>query len=242
MAPSAIALLQAWEAGAAQAPLARCPSLLHSLADLPPDRPVAELAVGQCDRQLFALRGAIFGDELEAVATCPACGAEVELAVSLSALHPAGAEPPAPRIELQADGYTIACRPVRNTDLEALDDVGREPGVADLLARCVLDARAPDGRTVAAPELPAAVGRAVLDALATSDPGAQTTLAIRCPCGGEWDAELDIRSLLWTELTDWVSRTLTEVHQLASTYGWSERDILAMSGWRRRWYLEAAGW
>ena len=48
--------------------------------------------------------------------------------------------------------------------------------------------------------------------------------------------------MVWSDLTDWVGRTLTEVHQLARAYGWSEAEILAMSGWRRRWYLEAAGW
>ena len=65
---------------------------------------------------------------------------------------------------------------------------------------------------------------------------------VRCPCGSEWVDELDIRTVVWSDLTEWVGRTLTEVHQLAQAYGWSEAEILAMSGWRRRWYLEALGW
>jgi hypothetical protein len=31
---------------------------------------------------------------------------------------------------------------------------------------------------------------------------------------------------------------LNDVHDLARTYGWSEKDILEMSAVRRRYYLE----
>ena len=77
--------------------------------------------------------------------------------------------------------------------------------------------------------------------MAEGDPGAQVELEVRCPCGDSWVDELDIRSVVWADLTDWVGRTLGEVQQLAMAYGWSESDILAMAPWRRRWYLEAAG-
>ena len=106
----------------------------------------------------------------------------------------------------------------------------------------MVQARAADGGSVAARELPSETARTVVDALAANDPGAQTAIEVRCPCGAEWVDELDIRSIAWADLTAWVGRTLTEVHQLAHAYGWSEADILAMSPTRRRWYLEAAGW
>jgi hypothetical protein len=79
----------------------------------------------------------------------------------------------------------------------------------------------------------------VADALAASDPGADITADIECPCGAVWAEAIDIRSILWTELTRWVQRRLLEVHQLALAYGWAERDILEMSPYRRSFYLES---
>ncbi len=51
----------------------------------------------------------------------------------------------------------------------------------------------------------------------------------------------DILSYLWTEIEDWAQRLLVDVHTLAVSYGWSERDILALSPRRRRMYLELLG-
>ena len=34
---------------------------------------------------------------------------------------------------------------------------------------------------------------AIVEAMAEADPGAQTALRVRCPCGSEWVDELDIR-------------------------------------------------
>ena len=106
----------------------------------------------------------------------------------------------------------------------------------------MLEASSPGGRPWRHASCRKPRSKAAVEALAESDPGAQTALRVRCPCGSEWVGELDIRTVVWSDLTDWVGRTLTEVHQLARAYGWSEAEILAMSGWRRRWYLEAAGW
>jgi hypothetical protein len=242
MAPTAARLLQAWESGTAVAPLDRSPSLLSSLGAIAAGERTDDLTVGQCDARLFELRRALFGEMLEVVASCPACQTEVELTVPLGDLQPPVREgPPAP-VAVQADGYTLLCQIPRNRDLRALGRPGGEVGARDLLAQCVLDVKAPDGSPAALGKLPDAMVDAAVETLAASDPGAQTALRVRCPCGSEWVDELDIRDVVWSDLTDWVGRTLAEVHQLARAYGWSEAEILAMSGWRRRWYLEAAGW
>jgi hypothetical protein len=57
-------------------------------------------------------------------------------------------------------------------------------------------------------------------------------------CKRELQAELDIVSFFWTEINSWAMRMLREIHSLASTYGWTESDILAMSAARRQVYLE----
>ena len=242
LAPTAATLLGAWESGAAAAPLDRAPSLLHSLGAVAASVPTSELTVGQCDARLFELRRALFGEMLDVVATCSACQTDVELTLALSDLQPPVREGPAAPLTVRADGYTLLCRIPRNEDLLALAWCGEEAMLGDLLERCVLEATSPQERPVEPHELPEAVVEAAVAALAEADPGAQTALRVRCPCGSEWVDELDIRSVVWGDLTDWVGRMLTEVHQLARAYGWSEPDILEMSGWRRRWYLEAAGW
>ena len=78
--------------------------------------------------------------------------------------------------------------------------------------------------------------------MAEADPQADVQLALVCPaCGHTWQATFEIVSFLWAELSAWAERTLADVHALASTYGWREADILAMSARRRQRYLELAG-
>ncbi|MCL8009811.1 hypothetical protein [Streptomyces sp. AS02] len=127
----------------------------------------------------------------------------------------------------------------------------RLPGVADLteaalaadpraalLARCVVAATR-DGAAVAAGDLPAPVQRRIAEAVEAADPGADVTLNVGCPeCGAATRAELDIASYLWTELDAWARDLLLDVHLLATSYGWSEPEILALSPLRRRYYLE----
>ncbi|MGO8882624.1 MAG: hypothetical protein ACLQI7_02770 [Streptosporangiaceae bacterium] len=242
MIPTAAILLRAWESGAAVAPPDRAPSLLHSLGAVPAGVRTGELTIGQCDARLFELRRELFGEMLEVVATCPACQTEVELAVALGELQPPVREGPVAPLTVQADGYTLLCRIPCNEDLRVLASRGGEATLRDLLERCVLEASSPEGPPVTPRELPEATVEAIAEALAETDAGTHTALRVRCPCGSEWADELDIRHVVWSDLTEWVGRTLTEVHHLAQSYGWSEAEILAMSGWRRRWYLEAAGW
>jgi hypothetical protein len=51
----------------------------------------------------------------------------------------------------------------------------------------------------------------------------------------------DIISFFWKEIDHWVKHLLLDVHVLAKAYGWSENDILEISPWRRRIYLEMIG-
>jgi hypothetical protein len=79
----------------------------------------------------------------------------------------------------------------------------------------------------------------IAGALERIDPGAVRTLDVACPdCGTEWECELDVAQFLWTEIEVAALRLLGDVHAIARMYGWSERDILAMTSARRRAYLE----
>jgi hypothetical protein len=62
---------------------------------------------------------------------------------------------------------------------------------------------------------------------------------LSCPaCGHGWQVIFDIESFLWAKVSALAKRLLHEVHGLASAYGWTERDILALPAVRRQFYLE----
>jgi hypothetical protein len=78
--------------------------------------------------------------------------------------------------------------------------------------------------------------------IAAADPLAEIVLELECPdCGAAWSAPFDIVRFLWSEVEAWVMRILDEVHVLASRYGWSEAEILALSPQRRQHYRELIG-
>jgi hypothetical protein len=87
--------------------------------------------------------------------------------------------------------------------------------------------------------LPESVVSAMAEQMAQADAPADIQLALTCPvCGQHWQAIFDIVSFFWSEIDAWAYRTLRDVHCLAAAYGWREADILALSPWRRQFYLE----
>jgi hypothetical protein len=107
-----------------------------------------------------------------------------------------------------------------------------------LLDRCVLEARLED-RQVEAKELSSEVTSAIARRMGEVDPQADVQLDLSCPaCGRRWQALLDIENFFWTELNAWAKKILSEVHVLASAYGWGEADIVNLSPLRRQYYLD----
>jgi hypothetical protein len=75
-----------------------------------------------------------------------------------------------------------------------------------------------------------------------ADPQGDTEFELTCPaCGYRWMILFDIESFFWSELSGWAHRVLTDVHTLASAYGWREADILRLGPWRRQFYLGLIG-
>ncbi len=219
-------------------PVDRAPALLRPLGLVEAACDPATMTVGTCDLLLYDLRCWLFGPDLDLVAACQACGELVELVIPAAEVTPARPRAPVSTVTVEYDGLLIRCRLPTNGDLREVATIGPAATVADLLERCVEAIEGPDALTVAT-ALPPAAAERVADALAASDPGADVTADIECPCGAVWPETVDIRSILWTELTRWVHGRLAEVHQLALAYGWAERDILEMSPHRRRFYLES---
>jgi hypothetical protein len=76
----------------------------------------------------------------------------------------------------------------------------------------------------------------VLDA---ADPCMDFGIDLICPaCTHAWAASFDVPRFLWEEIETRARRLLDEVHALARSYGWSERQILDLSDVRRGAYLE----
>jgi hypothetical protein len=238
LALSTVALVAAWEDGMGEPLVDRAPALLRSLGLVEPACDPAAMTVGACDLLLFDLRRWLFGPDLDLVVTCPACGEVVELVIPTAEVVPTHPHAGVSRVTVEEDGLRIRCRLPTNGDLREVAGIGPDATAADLLERCVEDIEGPDACPDAV-ALPLTLAERVVGALAASDPGADITADIECPCGAEWPDTVDIRSILWTELTRWAQTRLLEVHQLASAYGWAERDILQMSPYRRRFYLES---
>jgi hypothetical protein len=230
--------LATWEAGLAQAPVGRA-LLLHGAArpDLGGD-PEALLAlpVGEREADLFTLRRALFGERMQVRLECVACGEDMEFELDAGEFVRSLAARGDSVVRVDEDGWEVEFRVPGVADLTAAARAA-DPRRA-LLARCVVTA-VRNGERVAAEALPAVVQRRIAEVAEAADPGADVTLNIACPeCGEATRAELDIASYLWTELDAWARDLLLDVHLLATAYGWSEPEILALSPLRRRYYLE----
>lgn len=198
------------------------------------------LTVGERDIHILAVRAGTFGDAIDIVSTCPACAAEVEATVTAQALGlERHAHPPTVRQQAcSIGGHQLMLRAVTAGDLAELE-VHRAPERLrdELLARCVV---AVDG--VAGAPVPPACSDEAERLLQTIDSAADIELDLVCPdCQSQWSELFDAVSLLRDAIMTAAPRLLTDVADLARLYHWSEKDILAMPAWRRRFYLEAAG-
>ncbi|MEU7089207.1 hypothetical protein [Streptomyces achromogenes] len=230
------ALLATWEAGLAEAPAGRA-LLLHGTAR--PDLDTTALPavpLGEREGDLLALRRALFGERMQVRLDCHACGADMEFELDAGDFTRSLDRPARQVVRLTEDGWDITFRLPAAADLTAVARA-TDPRTA-LLGRCLVSA-VHDGAPRTADSLPPPVQRRIAEAVEAADPGADITLNVGCPeCGTTTRAELDIASYLWTELDAWARDTLLDVHLLATAYGWSEPEILALSPLRRRYYLE----
>lgn len=234
---SAHTLLDVWERGLAQSPVAR--ALLLAGLSLPEASwaELAELSIGRRDSLLFGLREQLFGQQMAGVATCPACGEKLEFSLSTTDLRAMDGDHPDEPLELSLDDYCLQLRLPNSADLLAATEPGATAVESTLLARCVSARR--KGRRLAVARLPDRVRRAIDTWMAAADPLADIQIELVCPtCGHGWPVAFDIVSFLWRELEDWAMRTLRDVHDLARAYAWREADILSLSSLRRQLYLE----
>lgn len=230
-------LLSLWERGASRHALDRS-ALLATVAR--PEWPAAEIAdrpLGAVNASLLRLRSATFGPHIAGHADCTQCGQRLAFTVDTRQMLPPahgddGDDDPAPR-ETEVAGLRVRAPSLRDLAAVATQTNALQAARA-LLARCTL------AGDVA--QIDDAALRQVEDALDTLDPQADLVLALHCvACGHAGEAQLDAGALLWEEIEVRARVLLGEVHRLASAYGWSEAQILALSPARRASYLAMVG-
>lgn len=205
-----------------------------------PDQPedsLLRLSLGDRDRSLLDLRRHTFGNLLQGVTDCPSCRSDLTVDLEIDQLLFAS---PIDEKELTASiaGYELRFRSPNSEDLLSVLD-SSPSDVHPFLALAQRILRTTRGGTeFPAAALPPEVLDQATELIEASDPAAELRLIMRCPdCGSAFSIVFDIVSFFWNEISAHVRRLLAEVHVLASTYGWSEQEILRLSPWRRAAYL-----
>jgi len=229
----AIDLLDVWERGALLRPFRRAAALVSAACrELSPEQ-IDALTLGDRDRLLLRARALTFGPGVKAVASCPSCGTWLD--VGFDANDVLARIPTGGPTTIQRDDYLVQFRLPTCSDIAAIADEATQEEA--LLRRCVLEARR-DATTIAVDALPEPIVDLVAEQLARADAGADVDIALTCDaCAHAWTEPFDVVAFFWEEIDTWAERTLNDVHRLASAYGWSESDILALGPRRRQRYL-----
>lgn len=238
---SATGVLELWEGLSGRLPAEQAVRLAARATGTTDLDAVARLPLGTRDRAIVALRTTLSAGPFQAVASCPACGATLDIELDPSRLWAGTAGPSGGRVEV--DGIVATFRSPDSVDVLALLARGIDDAVeaaAVLLERCLVSAQR-GTEAVPAASLPERVRDAIDDALGELDPDAVVTVESICPeCGTASERGCEPGEFVALEVTAAARRTVGEVDVIASAYGWSEDCILAMTPARRRAYLELA--
>jgi hypothetical protein len=222
--------------------LARCLVAPGDEPDAAARERVRALLVAERDRELVALRRLSLGPEVSARVPCPECGAESEAEFSLDTL-PLDFEPPPRELTVMLPDGAARLRLPTAGDQEELLDAGLRSEAEErswLLARCLLsygDRETGFDRDFAR-GLPVAARTALEAALEGQLPDLDLEMAVTCSqCGAAILAPFDVPVFFFFELTGRAHALLRDVHRIARTYHWSERDILTLTLDRRLGYL-----
>jgi hypothetical protein len=220
-------ILELWEQGTRLHPLDRSLLVLSAISPRHA-QDVADWPLGQRNRALFELHAVCFGAHLHGWSTCPRCAEKVEFEID-DGLFTTETLPAS-----STDGLIIGSERYRvptSRDLAETLSGDFETVAVRLLQRC----RIGNGTVSTWTEVEL---RDAEEILAAADPLAETQLALDCPsCAHRWSDVLDIGGFVWAEIESRARRLLSEVHTLASAYGWSEGETLSLSSARRATYM-----
>jgi len=239
-------ILAIWERGQKQRPLERSLAILAGCCPCLTEGDLALLPIAQRDALLLYLREKTFGYEPKAFAVCPQCREHLELTLNIQGLMDRFRDisreiPPVP-LEVTVGKFRFQIRFPNSKDIaEAIRTGTHDAARASLIERCINEA-ARDGSPIAVSEIPEEVISELAEQIAEAYSQNEILLNIQCSsCNHSWHSAFDIGSFFYAEITAVAKRILEDAHKLASSYGWSEKEILWMSPARRRFYLEKIG-
>lgn len=238
-------LLSIWDQGHGLSPGGRAMLVLTTACPEYQRRHMDSFSIGERDALLAHVRARTFGGAVQAIVTCPACGAIGEVTVDVRSVFPDAAQPGSRNaisrlpMRIAAGDFTVQAVAPTVRDVEAIASAATpEEGVRMLLRRCILRAEK-RGSHCEVDDLPREICALLEDRMAEADPQGDVHLSIRCPgCDHHWPVPFDIVTYFWSEIHLAARRLLRDIHVLASAYGWRESDILTLSEARRRIYLE----
>jgi hypothetical protein len=228
-APTQAELLALWEAGRSLEPLDRGVLAAHAASQ--GSENIADWPLGRRNRALAQLHCAAFGGVLSGWTRCHGCGEQLEFEFDSHSVANAELEPAERR--LVTVGEWLFRLPTSRDLAVAAHETSEPAATRRLLSTC----RA--GPEPAAADWSEDDVRAIEERLAEADPLAEIRLHFDCPaCSASFDESLDLGHFVWAKIESLAKRILRDVHLLASAYGWSESQILALSPARRSAYLE----
>ncbi|MGH7369592.1 MAG: hypothetical protein ACREIN_01735 [Candidatus Methylomirabilaceae bacterium] len=226
--------------------LSRCVQRLGPRSHVTPES-VRALTIGDREALLLSLRRITLGDTLSCVLVCAnePCREKMDLDLAVRELllapYPHAQERYEMTIADNGTTYRVRFRLPTGADQEAavsvvLDDPA--DAAALLLQRCVERVAVENGGERPAIALPSSVARVLAQAMADLDPQAELLLNLTCPsCGTPSSVTFDAADYFFRELSGRQQHLYREVHLLAFHYHWSEAEIMAMTGAKRRLYL-----
>ncbi len=196
-----------------------------------------EWTVSERLQGLLAIANTSTGKTTAAVAICSnaVCREKIELELGLSGFAD---EEPVHKIDwLTPVGTEILCRLPTGKDQLAWHTHAQSGHTVDAvwLAECLIENTARE--LISAP-----LSDSWIDSLGTAlhraDPLTALNLDVACPfCGQELRVDIDLEQLLLEGLRQQQRVLIEQVHRLASSYHWSETDIVSLPNWRRERYL-----
>jgi len=219
-------LLICWEHGRRRHALDRGLLLFAAAApDVNPET-LADRTLGERNAALLRLRQKLFGDELKCCVECSECGEKLEFSLNASTLLK--------RADAKTSGpaqVEVAGKRVRLPTSRDLACIAAEQDEASATLKLLQRLSGSEEALAAADEISRALDEA--------DPCMDFAIEFTCPeCAHAWGASFDVPAYLWEEIDARARRLLDEIHVLARTYNWGERQILQLSETRRRAYLE----
>lgn len=234
-------LLRVWESGVHASPAMRGLLLLGAALPAVESNSLMHASIGHRDAWLLSLREALFGDRLECLLPCPACGERIELDFCVSDIRAPHAQPQH-LCDVAADWATMRFRVPTSADLLAIEGERDAQAAERMLFQRLWTGTVETPHAEFPPTCLVEVADAVTHAISEADRQAEVLLELVCPaCGKQTQQLFDIAGHLWCELDHWARGLLHKVHALACRYGWSEDCILGMSTARRQAYLALIG-